>query len=336
MRIRWRTQSMKANRLIEKIAENWPAKVICFVMALFLYIFHNVSILEKKTFTIPLSVVADGGMYPMTDCPDYVRVTVRSTTENIAEALQADITATLDLTTYDAEGVYSVPVSVHFAPKLLLMDPFEVTVKPENVTIRMEEKALRYVSVTPALSGEPAHGYIIKNTTVEPETVQIIGPRSVVEKTKQVYTEKIDAQGLTDSKSYDTVLQNINSLIAVQSAEQKFHVNLSVEAEPLIRNFTNVPVKIMFLSPRLEITGTVPDISFDLNSTVPLLESYELDENAVQADCSAIKEAGTYELPVQLSLPSYFAVENKSADTVKIVIGEKPVTEEKTAAEIRN
>lgn len=327
---------MKVNRLLEKIAENWPAKVICFVMALFLYIFHNVSLLDKKTFTVPLSVVADGGMYPMTDCPDYVRVTVRSTTENIAEALQADITAALDLTTYDEEGVYSVPVSVHFSPKLLLMDPFEVTVKPENVTIRMEEKALRYVPITPALSGEPAHGYIIKDTAVEPETVQIIGPRSVVEKTKQIYTEKIDVEGLTDSKSYDASLQNINSLITIQSEKQRFRINLTVEAEPLVRNFTNVPVKIMFLSPRLEVKGSVPDVSFDLNSTVPLLESYQLDDNAAQIDCSAIKDSGTYELPVQISVPSSFAVENKSADTVKVIIGEKAAVEEKTAAEIRN
>jgi YbbR domain-containing protein len=327
---------MKVNRLIEKIAENWPAKVICFVMALFLYIFHHVSILDRKTFTVPLSVIAEGGMYPMTDCPDYVRVTVRSTTENIAEALQADITASLDLTTYDEEGVYSVPVSVHLAPKLLLMDPFEVTVKPENVTIRMEEKALRYVPIIPALSGEPAHGYIIKNVTVEPETVQIIGPRSAVEKTKQIYTGKIDAAGLTDSKSCDVALQNINSLISIQSEKQMFHVNLTVEAEPLIRNFTNVPVKIMFLSPRLEMKGTVPDISFDLSSTVALLDGYQLDDNAVQIDCSGIKDPGTYELPVQISLPSYFSIENKSADTVKIIIEEKSVTEEKSVPDIRN
>ncbi|MFA6855668.1 MAG: CdaR family protein [Treponema sp.] len=327
---------MKVNRLIEKIAENWPAKVICFVMALFLYIFHHVSILDRKTFTVPLSVVADGGMYPMTDCPDYVRVTVRSTTENIAEALQADITASLDLTTYDEEGVYSVPVSVHLAPKLLLMDPFEVTVKPENVTIRMEEKALRYVPITPALSGEPAHGYIIKVISVEPETVQIIGPRSAVEKTKQIYTDKINTAGLTDNKSYDVALQNINSLIAIQSEKQLFHVNLTIEAEQLVRSFADVPVKIMFLSPRLEVKGIVPGISFDLRSTVSLLDGYQLDENAVQVDCSAIKEAGTYELPVQISLPSYFGIENKSADTVKVIIEEKSVTEEKTATDIRN
>jgi Uncharacterized protein conserved in bacteria len=327
---------MKANRLIEKISENWPAKVICFVMALFLFIFHRVSLLDRKTFTVPLSVVADGGMYPMSDCPDYVRVTVRSTTGNIAEAIQADITASLDLTTYDAEGVYSVPVSVHLSPKLLLMDPFEVTVKPETVTVRMEEKALRYVPVTPSVAGEPAHGYRIANITVQPETVQIIGPRSVVDKTKQIYTDKIDASGLSENRSYEVGLQNINSLVNTQSEKQQFRVILSVEAEPLVRNFTNVPVKINFLLPRLEVEETVPDISFDVNSTVPLLDGYQPDENTVSVDCSAIKEPGTYELPVQLSLPSYFTVENQSAAVIKITVGEKSAADEKTSADDRN
>jgi YbbR domain-containing protein len=327
---------MKANRLLEKITENWPAKVICFVMALFLYIFHQVSLLDKKTFTVPLSVVAEGGMYPMSDYPDYVRVTVRSTTENIAEALQADITASLDLTTYNEEGSYSVPVSVHLSPKLLLMDPFEVTVKPESITLRMEEKTLKYVSVTPAISGEPSHGYVIKEITAEPETVQVIGPRSVVDSTKQIFTDKIDVSKLTADKSIDVGLQNINSLLSIQSDSQKFHITITVVPEPLVRNFMNVPVKVMFLSPQLELSGNVPDISFDINSTVPLLEEYQLDDNAVQIDCSAIKEPGTYELPVKFLLPSYFTADNRSTDTVKITLAEKTSSDEKIPGEIRN
>ncbi len=305
-------------------------------MALFLYIFHQVSLLDQKTFTVPLSIVAEGGMYPMSDYPDYVRVTVRSTTENIAEALQADITASLDLTTYNEEGSYSVPVSVHLSPKLLLMDPFEVTVKPESITLRMEEKTLKYVSVTPATSGEPAHGYIIKEITAEPETVQIIGPHSAVDSTKQVFTDKIDVNKLTADKSVDVGLQNINSLLSIQSDSQKFHVTITVVPEPLVRNFAHVPVKVMFISPQLELTGNVPDISFDINSTVPLLEEYQLDDNAVQIDCSAIKEPGTYELPVKFLLPSYFTADNRSADTVKITLAEKTSAGEKIPGEIRN
>ena len=45
-------------------------------------------------------------MYPMSDYPEYVRITVRSTAENIAETLQSDFKATLDLTKYEQEGSF--------------------------------------------------------------------------------------------------------------------------------------------------------------------------------------------------------------------------------------
>ena len=71
--------------------ENWPAKVICFGIALVLYLVHITSLLDRKTYTVPLKIVADGGMYPMSDYPEYVRITVRSTAENIAETLQSEL-----------------------------------------------------------------------------------------------------------------------------------------------------------------------------------------------------------------------------------------------------
>ena len=117
--------------------ENWPAKVICFGLALGLYLVHITSLLDRKTYTVPLKLVADGGMYPMSDYPEYVRITVRSTAENIAETLQSDFSATIDLTKYEKEGSFSVPVSVHLSPKLLLMDPFEIKLNPESVSMRL-------------------------------------------------------------------------------------------------------------------------------------------------------------------------------------------------------
>lgn len=313
---------MKAKRLLEKIAENWPAKVVCFVMALLLYILHQVSQLDRKTFTVPLNVVAEGGMYPMSQCPDYVKVTVRSTAGNIAEAIQSDISANLDLTTYDVEGAYAVPVTVKLSPKLILMDPFEVTVKPESVNVKIEEKTMKYVKVEPAVSGEPLHGYTVKTSAVTPETVQVIGPRSIVDNTKQIYTDKIDISGLAGTKTWDVPLQNINSLLIVQSDDsQKFHVELDAEPEMLVRNFTNVPIKTVFLNPKFQITSKLPDISFDLQGTVTLLEDYEIDDTSVEIDCSSVHDTGDYELPVKFTLPSYLTVADKSFETVKVTVG---------------
>ena len=313
---------MKVKRLFETIMENWPAKVICFGLALVLYLVHITSLLDRKTYTVPLKVVADGGMYPMSDYPEYVRITVRSTAENIAETLQSDFTATLDLTKYEQEGSFSVPVSVHLAPKLLLMDPFEIKLTPESVSMRLEEKTLKYVSVVPALSGEVQHGYAVTKTSVDPATVEIVGPRSAVGETNQVYTSAIDVTSLTAPKTFEASLQNINSLLTINPAKS-YTVHIEVAEESLVKKFSDVPVRLLFLPEAFEAEGDAPKISFDVAGTVPTLEDYELSEGAVYADCSAIDKTGTYDLPVHIILPSYFHIENQSAETVSVAIGSR-------------
>ncbi|MGI0530514.1 CdaR family protein [Treponema socranskii] len=310
---------MKTKQLFEKLTENWQAKVICFGLALGLYVVHITSILDRKTYTVPLKVVADGGMYPMSDYPEYVRITVRSTAENIAETLQSDFTATIDLTKYEKEGSFSIPVSVHLSPKLLLMDPFEIKLNPESVSMRLEEKTLKYVSVVPSLSGEVQHGYAVTKTAVEPATVEIVGPRRAVDETKQVYTSAIDVTALSVSKTFEASLQNINSLLAINPAKS-YTVHVDVAEEPLVKKFTDVPVRLLFLPEALEAEGESPKISFDVAGTVPTLEDYELSESAVYADCSAIDKVGTYDLPVHITLPSYFQIENQSAETVNVAV----------------
>ena len=311
---------MKANRLFEKLLEHWPAKIICFGLALVLYMVHIISVFDRKSFTVPLVVQAAGSLSSVTNHPNYVRVTVRSTTENIAETLESDFTAVLDLTSYTKAGEYAVPISVQLAPKLVLMDPFEVRVKPGYVDLQLEEKTLKFVNVVPSLAGEVEHGYAVTNVAVEPATVQIIGPHSVVEGTSHVYTGPVNINSISISRSYDVALQNINALLDVQSQTQQFHVQVTVEPEPLARNFTSVTVRPMFLAPQFEVQGELPSISFDLTGTVPALENYLLDENAVFIDCSAIAEEGDYELPVRFSLPNSVQVENKSVETVGITV----------------
>ena len=321
---------MKTKQLFEKLTENWQAKVICFGLALGLYVVHITSLLDRKTYTVPLKVVADGGMYPMSDYPEYVRITVRSTAENIAETLQSDFTATIDLTKYEKEGSFSIPVSVHLSPKLLLMDPFEIKLNPESVSMRLEEKTLKYVSVVPSLSGEVQHGYVVTKTAVEPATVEITGPRRAVDETKQVYTSAIDVTALTSPKTFEASLQNINSLLAINPAKS-YTVHVDVAEEPLVKKFTDVPVRLLFLPEALEAEGEAPKISFDVAGTVPTLEDYELSESAVYADCSAIDKAGTYDLPVHITLPSYFQIENQSAETVNVAVRVRRETQSENA-----
>ncbi|MBR7064321.1 MAG: hypothetical protein IKI31_04160 [Treponema sp.] len=307
---------MKQKKLINLLTDNFTVKVICVVIAVFLYGMHRASLLERRTFTVPLSVKADGTMYPMSDWPDYVKVSIRSSTENIEKALQSDIKALLDLTTYEKEGSHSVPISLHLSEKLLLMHPFEVSVKPEVVSVRMEEKTLKYVQVEPSLQGEVKHGYEITSMMVTPSSVKVMGPRSTLNVGAKIFTSEIDVTDLTQTKEFNATLTNINSHLAVSDDTKDFHVRVVVEEKAMTKNFSDVKIVPYFLQNDLKLEKEIPTISFDVVGTVPTLENYELDEKSIFIDFSLIKEPGVYEFPIRFSIPNYFEIKNKSIETV--------------------
>ena len=108
-------------------------------------------------------------------------------------------------------------------------------------------------------------------------------------------------------------------------------MHVEVAEEPLVKKFTDIPVRLLFLPETLEAEGEAPKISFDVAGTVPTLEDYELSDGAVYADCSAIDRAGTYDLPVYITLPSYFQIENQSAETVNVAVRVRRETQSESA-----
>ena len=45
---------MNLNDLKYKITNNWAIKIICLMVAIVIYIFHQVSMLDRKVISIPL------------------------------------------------------------------------------------------------------------------------------------------------------------------------------------------------------------------------------------------------------------------------------------------
>ena len=41
---------MNIRQIFNKVTNQWPAKVICLIIAIFLYVFHQISLIDKKSF----------------------------------------------------------------------------------------------------------------------------------------------------------------------------------------------------------------------------------------------------------------------------------------------
>ena len=313
---------MNLNDLKYKITNNWAIKIICLMVAIVIYIFHQVSMLDRKVISIPLEVKSEGALLPVSDYPSHVKVAVRAEPSDIHLVTSGGIKAILNLSNYAKSGSYVVPVEISLSNLLRTIDPLEITVKPDKIYISLEEKSIKYIPVEIALYGIPESGYKVSSTEIVPSSVKVIGPENILENTKKIYTKKVNVKGAKTNFSVDTELDNVNSLLQVVP-ESKFKVSVVITPEEIEKQYDNVIPSVVGLKNNLEITSQILPINIVLTGTVNSLKTYKISNNAVFIDCSKINEAGEYEVPVEFKFGDGISVKDKSNYITKILVENK-------------
>lgn len=313
---------MNLNDLKYKITNNWAIKIICLMVAIVIYIFHQVSMLDRKVISIPLEVKSEGALLPVSDYPSHVKVAVRAEPSDIHLVTSGGIKAILNLSNYAKSGSYVVPVEISLSNLLRTIDPLEITVKPDKIYISLEEKSIKYIPVEIALYGIPESGYKVSSTEIVPSSVKVIGPENILENTKKIYTKKVNVKGAKTNFSVDTELDNVNSLLQVVP-ESKFKVSVVITPEEIEKQYDNVVSSVVGLKNNLEITSQILPINIVLIGTVNSLKTYKISNNAVFIDCSKINEVGEYEVPVEFKFGDGISVKDKSNYITKIVVENK-------------
>lgn len=308
---------MKANQFFNKILDKWPVKVCCLILAIALYLFHQASLTDKRSFVIPLHVVEEGAVMHTGDYTSNVTVTVRANTEQISSVHSNQIQAYVNLNSIVKNGEYSLPVTVTVSDELLAFDPFEIKVKPEYIKIKAETKDLKYITLEPSIVGEPAHGYEITDVKVNPAQLEVTGPETIIENTQKIYTEKIDVTGLTQKETYNVEYKTINKLLSVKETGP-FEVVVTIEPGHMERVIDAIAVNVTGLSQHLYLKDDIEPVSVTLAGTVPVLENYEPSKRFVNLELSKIQEPGEYDLPLVYNVPSYLNLVDAPVQTVHV------------------
>ena len=313
---------MNTKHLLDKILDKWPSKVVCLIIAIFLYFFHQASLIDSKTFVVPLQLEENGMVMHVGSVPGSISVVVRSSEENIKTVTSNDITASVSLDAITAKGTYKLPVKIILSESLMEYDPFEVKLKDDSITIDVDTKATRYVPLYPSIVGDVAHGYEIESITMSPSTIEISGPESIVNATEHVATTRINVSNAETNFSTETSYQKTNKLLTIIE-EEPIKATVSVKPKTMEKDFTEVQIEVLNLDNDLEISGELPLISLKLSGSMPVLENYILSKHAVQVNLRDVYEPGNYELPLRYVLPSNLNLIEKSDDEISLTIVRK-------------
>ena len=310
---------MKANQFFNKILDKWPVKVICLIIAIALYLFHQASLTEKRSFVIPLTLVEEGAVMHTGDYTSNVTVTVRANTEEISSVHSNDLTAYVSLNDIAKNGEYNLPVKVKVSDEIKGFDPFEVKVKPETIKLRAETKDLKFIPVEASIVGEPEHGYEVTDVTVEPAFVEVVGPETIIENTKKIYTQMIDVSELAKKETFQVEYRTVNKMLTVKQPAA-FEVTVMIEPMEMERTIEDIEINVVSLKEGLFLQDDLEPIEVTLVGTVPVLENYTPTKRFVTLDLQKVTAPGEYDLPLVFNVPSYLELKEFSQDTVHVTV----------------
>ena len=133
-------------KLLSKITEKWPVKILAIAAALVISIFYRMNTLETRFFSVPLQIKANESLVLANSISNSVRISLRGEPDIIQQILEEDIEAIIDLGRYANEGIFKAPVQIRKKNSALGITPLEISVLPIEISVELELAAKRNIS----------------------------------------------------------------------------------------------------------------------------------------------------------------------------------------------
>ena len=310
---------MNNKKLIDKIVENWPAKVLSIALAIILFVFHRMNTLTTRPLSVPLTIESGAVLIPASSHPQNVRLVLRGEDDSIKSIAEGDLEAYADFSKYETEGLYRSPVQIRRKGSALGIEPLEISVKPLEISLQLDRRMSKTLPVRVAFRGKLASGYDLITHSISPAEIVVAGPMGAIESTTELRTEAIDLEGRSGDFRMTVNVVNPNQFFMFNNGETAEFRGIVRPSVP-VRNFEGIPITIIGLDPLFEADFGGRTGSVRLEGNQDNLDSYRPDENFLTVDCSGLTEPGTYTLPVTLNLPGGFTLIKHEPEELAVTI----------------
>ena len=182
-----------------------------------------------------------GDLALVDDVPESLLVTVSGSQVFVRNVRQSDLRIPVDMS--DAQSGLTW---VDFRERAITNLPQNVRVSglsPSTVEVELDTKTTRRVPVVAELTGEPATGYRLVASTVEPDHVELEGPKSLLAGIKEAHTEFVDIAGKKEDLSEEVGLALTTRRIR-RTGKKAFRVDVDLEPVTTVKTFESVPIVV--------------------------------------------------------------------------------------------
>jgi hypothetical protein len=226
--------------------------------------------------------------------PSLVDARVRGASGTLGRLSVGDVVAVIDLR------------GAHVGRRLFPLTPDQVRVPfgveivqvtPPTVALVFEKSASKQVPVEPRLEGKPAAGFVVGRRTVDPATVEIIGPDSAVERATEALTEPVSVSGASELVRETVKVGMVDSALRLKTSRAAV-VEVEIVPAPVERTVHNVPVHLKNLAPNLTAEANPTMVDVNVRGSREGLSRLRGDDVSAYVDLAGLG-AGPYTLPVR-------------------------------------
>jgi hypothetical protein len=221
----------------QRLGANPRTKLLSALVAVgvWLYVQSEQVVTEKVraeiVYRLPESLV------PVQPPPASLTLTVEGSRNAVRRMASAPMSLTVDLASL-AAGEHSVDLS-EYPLQGILPTARIVDRAPAAIAVELDTLTTRVLPVKAVTNGAPGAGYGVQAVHVDPDRVEISGPKKVIDGLDGLATASIDVEGLTSDRTLDVRLDPPRG---VDCAVREVHVWLEVAAEAEQAVFASVPV----------------------------------------------------------------------------------------------
>ncbi|MDA3947614.1 MAG: CdaR family protein [Spirochaeta sp.] len=311
---------MQIRNAFSRIVRNWPAKILSLAAAILLLVYHDISRLEERFVTVPLQLELNEELVPASSYPRQVRLQIRGESEQVFRIVAEDLRAYLNLRRFSEEGEFTAPVQIERRGAAAGTGTLEVTAEPDAVVIRLEERLLKSLEVVPATSGFPPSGYELIQLIMTPSSVEVEGPRSVLEEVNQVTTEDVDLSNRREDFTERIRLVPPDPLVLFPGGDI-VEIRGLIDEAVVLQTFEPVELIVTGLPADLAVEQDIPTGLIRVQARQVELEEVTAGDLQLTVDASQIEEPGTVRLPVRPVVPSGFVVLRYEPTSVQLRVG---------------
>jgi YbbR domain-containing protein len=317
------------------ISENYRTFLWAFALSIAVWVAAVTSADPDETrlldAPVPVQIIGqDPSLVINSDIPKEVEVTLRAPRSvwNLIDADPQIVQAILDISGLSS-GEHSIEVQIQIDARPIQI----VSVGPGTITFMLESLATQTLSVDLSLAGEPAVGYQVGETSLEPVEIVVAGAQSQVQKVMRARVS-VDLSGIREN--YDQTLpieildEKGQPVDGITVSPETIHVSMPVSQQG---GYRDVAIKVITTG-RVASGYRLTDISVfppvvtvfagdpQLVSELPgVLETQSLDLQNAQEDINT---------RIALNLPEGISIVGEQ--TVLIQVGVSPIESSITLA----